>query len=74
MAFSQAVIDEVWERQNGLCYGCDRPLARLDWQAHHTRPVRKGGSNRASNCHLLCRECHFNRGHHGDWTKTNPWF
>ena len=49
----------AFERDGWRCRVCDRP-GRLE--AHHVRPLYKGGSPYdLANVETLCRECHIDR-------------
>jgi len=75
--FSEAVITEAWERQNGRCAACGKQLSsqnrqsgqRGAWQPHHIRPVAFDGLGTLENCVVLCvsrpEDCHRRVGHQG---------
>ena len=69
--FSQPIIDRAWQRQGGRCAACGRDLSRCNWDAHHRKGFKYGGTASLGNCILLCRNtpesCHLNLGHNGDW-------
>lgn len=54
----------VWQRQDGLCPTCRKPIAmNLPWEVRHIVKTDKGGTDAASNLwihHLNCQEepCH----------------
>jgi hypothetical protein len=59
--FPRSVRDVVAVRAGGRCERC--ALSFNSYQFHHRRPRGMGGSrdavaNRASNCLMLCRQCH----------------
>lgn len=68
MSFSTWMIEEAFERQDGLCALCGRQLNRVRaWDAHHING--DPDDDRTDNCALLCREannCHL-AAHRGDW-------
>ncbi len=47
----------VYGRARGRCYACDRRIGR-NWECHHIRPVRRGGTNELKNLVCLCLNCH----------------
>jgi hypothetical protein len=61
-------VDEVWERQKGLCGLCGETLRGHDWDAHHVDG--KPGNDWSENCVLLCTyptdNCH-HFAHDFDW-------
>ena len=48
---------KVWERDNGQCQHCDKPVTL---NACHIDHIRSGkhGTNEMSNLRTLCRRCH----------------
>ena len=63
---SDEVVDLVLERAQHSCEMCTvalRPRRGVDWQLHHRRPRRMGGSqlpdtNAPQNLLVLCCSCH----------------
>jgi len=72
--FPQSVVDEAWKRSGGQCecrrdhfehagFRCPERLSYWDrgsegpggWEAHHKN---SNGPAIASNCEILCQECH----------------
>jgi hypothetical protein len=55
-AFTDAMKQQVYERQNGKCAYCGDqfPLERME--ADHITPWHEGGKTIAENCQLLCKE------------------
>jgi hypothetical protein len=51
---SDAVKEEVFERDGGQCVKCG---STRDLQYDHVIPYSRGGSNRAANIQLLCGDC-----------------
>lgn len=55
--FPPRVKLRVYERQNGICAVCTRPL--VHWDCDHTIAIINGGENRESNARAVCvRPCH----------------
>lgn len=76
--FSQGVIDQAWSKAGGRCEcvenchsrtrRCNRILDPQNkrvsetWEAHH---INSNGEAIASNCKILCGECHKNTRSYG---------
>ncbi|WP_420847065.1 HNH endonuclease [Methanorbis rubei] len=64
--FPNDVVSRAWTRTNGRCEKCGKLLTRGNrgrsgrgcWEAHHSNPARKGGTDSLRNCRILCWECH----------------
>ena len=55
--FHETVKQRVYEKQNGKCKSCDKPLDQSEMEADHIKPWSKGGKTEEQNCQILCREC-----------------
>jgi hypothetical protein len=54
-------IEEVKERDNYRCQNCGQrggDRDNIEVHAHHVVPLENGGSNKMSNLHTLCEDCH----------------
>lgn len=47
----------VYERDNGRCQYCNRPVHKRDMTLDHVVPVSRGGGNTWLNCVLACVPC-----------------
>jgi hypothetical protein len=56
---SNAVMSEVWMRDQGQCVLCG---SQEDLQFDHIVPFSKGGSSEATNLRVLCASCNQKRG------------
>lgn len=56
-AFSPAMRQKVYERQEGVCRFCKERFALSDMDADHIKPWSEGGRTVEDNCQLLCRPC-----------------
>lgn len=60
---------EIYKRDNYTCKNCGNkggPRGNAELHAHHGVPLSKGGSNKKSNLHTYCDQCH--KAIHGDST------
>lgn len=53
----------VWQRDEGKCVRCDKPLALTEAHIDHIQSG-KNGTNAISNLRTLCRRCHCLRACH----------
>jgi len=51
----------VLERDNYTCVDCGSFLMKAGLEAHHVKPLFKGGLNDEANIITLCHKCHKNR-------------
>lgn len=66
MGFPESVINDAWERACGHCESCGKELVKANhdegqrgaWEAHHIKAKKDGGTDRLSNCKILCLDCH----------------
>lgn len=58
-AIPKAVQREVWNRDGGLCVGC-QSKERLCYD--HVIPFSRGGSNTVRNLQILCERCNLSKG------------
>jgi len=58
-AFSNAIKQKVYERQEGVCAWCGERFELNEMEADHITPWHEGGKTVAENCQMLCR--HDNR-------------
>lgn len=56
---SNAVMSEVWIRDNGKCIQCS---SIEDLEFDHIIPFSKGGSSTPENLRILCQKCNRRRG------------
>lgn len=56
-AFSPAVRQKVYERQDGICNVCKGSFDIAEMEADHVTPWSQGGKTEEENCQMLCREC-----------------
>ena len=50
----------LYERQNGICLGCEKEFKIEEMDADHIKPWSEGGATRMKNARMLCKSC--NRG------------
>ena len=55
--FPQPIKRRVYEKQDGKCSICEKPLALGQMEADHITPWSEGGSTTEDNCQMLCRDC-----------------
>ncbi len=71
MAFSQQTINSAWNQAGGKCERCKKALdpqnskVGMRWHAHHKTSQDASGSDGASNCEILCVNCHKNTQSYG---------
>ena len=56
-AFSAAMKQEAFERQNGICRSCKKAFDMSNMEGDHITPWAEGGKTNAVNCQMLCRHC-----------------
>lgn len=56
-AFDDRMRRTAYEKQSGVCPGCDETFAIEQMQADHKTPWSKGGKTIADNCVMLCAPC-----------------
>ena len=52
----------LYERQKGLCNGCESKFPMRNLTVDHIKPFSKGGSDKPSNLQLLCGSCNSTKG------------
>lgn len=57
-AFSLTQRNELWDRQNGKCAKCRKPLLRSAVHFDHKTPWEDGGKTEVKNGQALCPNCH----------------
>jgi len=56
-----SIRKKVYKRDNYTCKNCGAkggPHGQTELHAHHGVPLSKGGSNKISNLHTYCKDCH----------------
>ena len=56
-AFTPAMKQKAFERQNGICKSCKKAFEMSDMEADHITPWSRGGKTVAENCQMLCKDC-----------------
>lgn len=56
-AFTDAVKQAAYERQQGICSHCGEYFELSQMEADHITPWHAGGRTTAENCQMLCRDC-----------------
>jgi hypothetical protein len=56
-AFSDRQKREAYERQKGICPGCNKKFEMEEMEGDHIKLWSKGGKTEAANCQMLCTEC-----------------
>ena len=64
--------DETWEKGDGFCSLCGRKLVqkngmyrkRSAWQADHSNPKSRGGTDNIRNMNPICTKCNNKRSNH----------
>lgn len=71
MAFSDEVINSVYDKNDGYCWWCGKKLAfsnygvvgaRGGWEIDHSNPVSRGGTDYLRNLVPACIECNRSKG------------
>ena len=47
----------IFDRDNYICYICNKKFTKIDLQIDHLFPVAKGGTNTLNNLFTICRPC-----------------
>jgi len=55
-AFTDAMKQKVYERQNGICPKCNKHFELEEMEADHITPWHEGGKTNEDNCQMLCKE------------------
>ena len=61
--FPDTIVDQAWNNAHSKCQRCKKPLNKgsrgkespMGWEAHHKN---SNGPATASNCEILCQDCH----------------
>jgi len=56
-AFSEAIKQKVYEKQEGICINCKKHFELSQMEADHITPLHEGGKMIEENCQMLCKEC-----------------
>ena len=56
-AFTDAMKQQAFEIQNGICKSCDEAFEMSDMEGDHIKPWSEGGKTIPENCQMLCKEC-----------------
>ena len=56
-AFSDAMKQQAYERQAGICVVCKDKFDISEMEADHIDPWSEGGKTNEGNCQMLCRPC-----------------
>lgn len=56
-AFTPAMKQKAYERQDGICPHCNATFDISDMEGDHIDPWSKGGRTEEGNCQMLCRPC-----------------
>lgn len=62
--YTRADLHRIYEEQEGRCFYCGIPLfwdIPYDIHADHVMPLKRGGSNKASNIVLACAPCNLSK-------------
>lgn len=52
---------KCWNKSNGICYLCNKPMCIEDFNIDHIIPVSKGGTNKQSNLAAVHPKCNQNK-------------
>ena len=61
-AFTEAMKQKVYAKQNGICVKCGDKFDIANMDADHITPWSQGGKTNMDNCQLLCRGCNRRKG------------
>ena len=56
-SFTQNQKREAYERQNGVCYSCNKKFTFEQMEGDHIIPWSLGGKTEPDNCQMLCISC-----------------
>ena len=56
-AFSDAMKQQAFEIQDGICKLCEKMFEISEMEADHITPWTEGGKTDEQNCQMLCRNC-----------------
>ena len=56
-AFTNAMKQKVYEKQEGICTKCKEKFEISQMEADHIIPWHEGGKTDEENCQMLCKEC-----------------
>ena len=56
-AFTDSMKQKVYEKQSGVCVGCDDEFTIKEMEADHITPWSEGGPTNEDNCQMLCKKC-----------------
>ena len=67
-------IERQYERQNGQCFWCSKPV-EMSFHVDHVHPVKRLGSNGPENLVISCAVCNLSKGKkiaYVEWQPPNP--
>jgi 5-methylcytosine-specific restriction endonuclease McrA len=70
-AFTQSQRNDIWDKQNGKCARCKKPLLRSATHYDHKKPWEKGGKTEVKNGQALCANCHSIKSNHDRLKKVD---
>ncbi len=56
-AFSDAIKQKVYEKQEGICVKCKKHFELNEMEADHITTWYEGGKTIEENCQILCKNC-----------------
>lgn len=62
VSIEDIVRDVVYERDNGICYLCEKPTDPNNWHLEHKIPLSRGGSHTYNNVAVSHPPCNKNKG------------
>jgi 5-methylcytosine-specific restriction endonuclease McrA len=67
-------LDELYERDGGVCQIGSHPMSREDATRDHIRPKARGGGDGNHNIQLACGPCNWAKGAKGSrWDFLPDW-
>jgi hypothetical protein len=66
MAYSEELLNRIYDRTDGYCHICGKKLSFVNygkrgrkgaWQVEHSRPRAKGGTDHPNNLYAACISC-----------------
>lgn len=60
-SFCKGDIDALFDKQRGICVGCETDIS-VAFHIDHKTPLSRGGSNWPANLQLLCSTCNLTKG------------